>query len=73
MATALQYSYANLSLLFARFHAKTIPWGRHKNTDFVALGFQGSDENEYEEYVDTRHHALQYSFNIPYNLRGIIA
>jgi hypothetical protein len=24
MATALQYSYANLSLLFARYHAKII-------------------------------------------------
>ena len=27
MATCLQFSYANLSLLFARFHAKIIPWG----------------------------------------------
>jgi hypothetical protein len=25
MSTALQYSYANLSLLFARYHAKIIP------------------------------------------------
>ena len=48
MATALQYSYANLSLLFARYHAKIIPWG-HKTADFVALGFQDSDEDEDEE------------------------
>ena len=44
MATALQYSYANLALLFARYHAKIIPWG-HKKTDFIALGLQGSDED----------------------------
>ena len=43
-----QYSYANLSLLFARYHAKIIPWG-HKTADFVALGFQDSDEDEDEE------------------------
>jgi len=42
------YSYANLSLLFARYHAKFIPWG-HKTADFVALGFQDSDEDEDEE------------------------
>ena len=48
MATALQYSYANLSLLFARYHAKFIPWG-HKTADFVALGFQDSDEDEDED------------------------
>jgi hypothetical protein len=50
MATALQYSYANLSLLFARYHAKIIPWG-HKTADFVALGFgnQESDEDEDED------------------------
>ena len=48
MATALQYSYANLSLLFARYHAKIIPWG-HKTADFVALGFQDSDEDKDEE------------------------
>ena len=30
MATALQYSYANLSLLFARYHAKIIPCGATK-------------------------------------------
>ena len=48
MATALQYSYANLSLLFARYHAKIIPWG-HKTADFVALGFQDSDEDEDED------------------------
>ena len=51
MATALQYSYANLSLLFARYHAKIIPWG-HKTADFVALlgfGNQESDEDEDED------------------------
>jgi hypothetical protein len=50
MATALQYSYANLSLLFARYHAKFIPWD-HKKADFVALGFgfQESDEDEDED------------------------
>ena len=49
MATALQYSYANLSLLFVRYHAKIIPWG--KTADFVALGFgnQESDEDEDED------------------------
>ena len=50
MATALQYSYANLSLLFARYHhAKIIPWWGHKTADFVALGFQDSDEDEDED------------------------
>jgi hypothetical protein len=35
MATAFQYSYANLSLLlFALSLAKFIPWG-HKTADFV--------------------------------------
>jgi len=29
-------------------HAKFIPWG-HKTADFVALGFQESDEDEDEE------------------------
>ena len=48
MATALQNPYANLSLLFARYHAKIIPWG-HKTADFVALGFQDSDEEEDED------------------------
>jgi hypothetical protein len=50
MATALQYSYANLSLLFTCYHAKSIPWG-HKTADFVALGFgnQESDEDEDED------------------------
>ena len=48
MATALQYSYANLSLLVARYHTKIIPWG-HKTADFVALGFQDSDEDEDED------------------------
>ena len=41
------HSYANLSLLFARYHAKIIYWG-HESPDFVALGFQGSDEDGYE-------------------------
>ena len=65
MATALQYSYANLSLLFARYHAKIIPWG-HKTADFVALGFQDSDEDEDEDdhdeqTQDTMHYLfLQY-------------
>ena len=47
---AVLYSYANLSLLFARYHAKIIPWG-HKTADFVALGFgnQESDEDEDED------------------------
>ena len=35
MATALQYSYANLSLLFARYHVKIIPLCR-KNADYYA-------------------------------------
>ena len=41
---------SNLSLLFARYHAKIIPWG-HKTVDFVALGFgnQESDEDEDED------------------------
>ena len=50
MATAPQYSYANLSLLFARYHAKIIPWG-HKTAGIVALGFgiQESEEDEDED------------------------
>ena len=36
------------TLLFARYHAKFIPWG-HKTADFVALGFQDSDEDEDED------------------------
>ena len=40
---------ANLSLLFARYHAKIIPWGGHKTAGFVALGFQDSDEDEDED------------------------
>jgi hypothetical protein len=44
MAAALQYSFANLSLLLARYHSKIISRG-HKNADFVALGFKGSDED----------------------------
>ena len=51
MATCLaklgedQFSYANLSLLFARFHAKIIPWG-HDSQDFVQLGFSDGDEDD---------------------------
>ena len=47
----VQYSYANLSLLFARYHVKIIPWWDHKTADFVALGFgnQESDEDEDED------------------------
>ena len=49
MATCLQFSYANLSLLFARFHAKIIPWG-HDSRDFVQLGFSGGEEEDgYDE------------------------
>ena len=49
MATCLQFSYANLSLLFARFHAKIIPWG-HDSPDFVQLGFSGGEEEDgYDE------------------------
>ena len=47
MATCLQFSYADLSLLFARFHTKTIPWD-HKSQDFVELGFFESDGEEYD-------------------------
>ena len=45
--------YANLSLLFARFHAKIIPWG-HESQDFVELGFyeSGGEEDEYDEDED---------------------
>ena len=42
-------TYANLSLLFARFHAKIIPWG-HDSQDFVELGFFESDGEEDDEY-----------------------
>ena len=53
MATCLQFSYANLSLLFARFHAKIciIPWG-HDSQDFVELGFYESDGEVGDEYVE---------------------
>ena len=51
MATCLQFSYANLSLLFARFHAKIIPWG-HDSQDFVQLGFSGGEEDDYDEEDD---------------------
>ena len=54
MATCLQFSYANLSLLFARFHAKIIPWG-HDSQDFVELGFfenDGEEDDEYDEDVE---------------------
>ena len=51
MATCLQFSYANLSLLFARFHAKIIPWG-HGSQDFVELGFSGGEEEDYDEEDD---------------------
>ena len=46
---ALYCTYANLSLLFARFHARTIPWG-HDSQDYVQLGFSGGEEDdEYDE------------------------
>ena len=51
MATCLQYSYANLSLLLARFHAKIIPWG-HGSQDFVELGFSGGEEDDNDEEDD---------------------
>ena len=51
MANALQYSYANLSLLFARYHDKIIPWG-HKTVDFVALGFGNQESDEEDEDED---------------------
>ena len=41
----------NLALLFARFHAKIIPWG-HDSQDFVQLGFSGGEEDEYDEDED---------------------
>ena len=47
-ATCLQFSYANLSLLFARFHAKIMHWG-HDSQDFVQLGFSGGEEDDYDE------------------------
>jgi hypothetical protein len=49
--TVVQYTvqYANLSLLFARYHAKIIPWGHKIPPDFVAVGFQDSDEDEDED------------------------
>ena len=49
ISTCLQFLYANLSLVFARFHAKIIPWG-HNSQDFVQLGFSGGEEDdEYDE------------------------
>ena len=47
----LQFSYANLSLLFARFHAKIIPWG-HDSHDFVQLGLSDGEEDDYDEEDD---------------------
>ena len=43
--------YCNLPLLFARFHAKIIPWG-HDSQDFVQLGFSGGEEDDYDEEDD---------------------
>ena len=51
MATCLQFSYANIPLVFARFHDKIIPWG-HKSQDFVELGFFESDGEECDEDED---------------------
>ena len=52
MATCLQFSYAtNLSLLFAGFHAKIIPWG-YDSQDFVQLGFSGGEEDDNDEEDD---------------------
>ena len=51
MKTCLQFSYANLSLLFARFHAKIIPLG-HDSQDSVQLGFSGGEEDDYDEDDD---------------------
>jgi hypothetical protein len=45
MTTVLQYSYANLSLLFAHYHSKIIPWG-HKTADFAVLGFGNQESDE---------------------------
>ena len=55
----------NTLQLFCSLHAKIIPLG-HKTADFVALGFQDSDEDEDEDdhedqTVDTMHYLfLQY-------------
>ena len=52
MATALQYSYAYLSLLFARYHTTFIPWD-HKNPAFVDLGFdENDDENDEDDFQE---------------------
>ena len=51
MATCLQFSYANFSLLFAVFHAKIMPWG-HKRQDLVELGFYESDGEKDDEDHD---------------------
>jgi hypothetical protein len=49
IATALQYSYANLSLLFARYHAKRlIPWG-HKIIWFRIWFSRKRHEDEFED------------------------
>ena len=60
MATCLQFSYANLSLLFARFHAKIIPWG-HGSQDFVELGFFESDGEEEDHRYDEEDDEFLYS------------
>ena len=60
MATCLQFSYANLSLLFARFHAKIIPWG-HGSQDFVKLGFFESDGEEEDYRYDEEDDEFLYS------------
>ena len=51
MPPVLVSRYANLSLLFADFHAKIIPWG-HESLDFVELGFDESGGVEDDEDVD---------------------
>ena len=57
MATCLQFTYSNLSLLFAHFHVKIMPWG-HESQDFVELGFYGSDGEEEDNEEDEDMHLL---------------
>ena len=68
MATCHQFSYSNLSLLFARFHTRIIPWG-HKSQDFVELGFYStvyeSDGEEDHEDDDTVY--------VPYRIQYTVA
>ena len=60
ISTCLQFLYANLSLVFARFHAKIIPWGHHSQ-DFVELGFFESDGEEEDYRYDEEDDESLYS------------